>query len=61
MHFTPFMPLETTTLDSDILISAYEPSYELLTLYRWENHMIMHTFEIDLTWLKSKSGIVKKI
>ncbi len=65
MYFSSCIPSLSTSaikieLTDDILIPLNDRA-EILEMHRWDNHMIMFTYILDLAEMKTRGSIIKKI
>lgn len=65
MYFSSCIPSPSTSafkneLTDDILIPLNDRA-EVLEMQRWDNHMIMFTYTLELAEMKTRGSIIKKI
>ena len=60
MYFSSCFDEQSSILSDDILIPLQDSLPAAVDLHRWENHMIMFTYSIDITELKSRKSTKKK-
>ena len=59
MYFSSIFDNKSHKINDDIFIPLEMQPPEVLLLQRWENHMVMFTYELNLEEFKSRRTIKK--